>query len=77
MVTVYVCSLARTWDTVEAEVPDLRARVELTGPGLGFLTIYGSEDQAKAENPGSSVFPIQVPKAWVQRALRDRPRGEA
>ena len=74
---VYVSSHARTWNTMHVEVPDLNTRVALEGPGLGFLTVYLTEDEALRDNPGSSVFPITVPETWVRHAFRDAPRGDA
>lgn len=77
MTKVYVSTRAVAWSSLSVTTPGgLRP---VSGPGIGFLAIFRTAEEALAEFPGCSALEILVPDSWLDRADPARPasRGDA
>lgn len=66
---VYLSSRAHAWSAMRigsGHGPGI------TGPGLGFLPIFSTREEAVAYNPECNPTPIEVPQTWIDAA---RPSG--
>ena len=75
---VYIACVAHTWHSTAAL--DVQTDVELgkvNGPGLGFLAIYLTEEEAFAQNHGCDVLEILVSQEWLDNARGRVIEGEA
>lgn len=70
MTRVYVAGRAVAWHSIRLGT---ESGPEVTGPGLGFLPIFGSKEDAEREYPDSSVYAIEVPDSWVRAARPKAP----
>jgi hypothetical protein len=77
MTRAFVSTRAVSWTALSVTTPlGLRP---VTGPGIGFLAIFRTAEEALTEFPGCDVHEIFVPDSWLAKADPKRPasRGEA